>query len=147
MKLPIQSFLQRGSHDCGAACVYMVMRWWNIRTSYEDVRHGLAVHELDGASPDMIEAFLRRSGLRVVSGEFSMNDLLAAIKQGRPTIVPTSEGGGHYMVAHGLVGNTVYLMDPLEGEVTRLRSKFIASWVDTTRRGVEYASWAIAAWK
>lgn len=147
MKLDVQAYLQTAGHDCGASAVYMVLRRHGVRISYADVLAGLAVNELDGVGPDAIEQYLRHQGLKVLAGEMTLADLLSNIRQGRPIIVPTSDGGGHWQVVTGLVGNVVHLNDPAVGATTRLRSKFLTTWKDWTRRGVEYSSWGIAAWK
>lgn len=143
---------QKKAFQCGRAALEVV--WAHFGVSRPPL---VPSTPLDGTSPDVVEALLWYSGLRVQSGNMDVADLRYHTGRGRPVlcVVTQPEGVGHW-VAVGRMGRlrrgrrlaeTVVYQCPFSGPAEEFADGFEARWHDFTRRGVAYPSWGIAAWK
>lgn len=144
--LAVPVVMQKSSHDCGAACAAMIMRFWGVRKKAEDIIRELNCSVFDGTDPRSIEAYFRGQCFSVASGSMTLADLKHHVKQGRPVIVSSSDYGGHWVVVKGLKSRQVFFNDPATGEGSIFDSDFDSRWTTKDRFGTEYDHFGIAIW-
>lgn len=140
--IKIQPILQRCDYDCGSAVMDCVIRYWGVRTSVAVLNLS---HPITGTSPDVIEAVLRKAGLRIISGPMTVIDLQNHCRLERPILCPvtTDDGVGHWVCVIGVQRGRVYFHDPLVGQRSLKVADWDAGWRDTSHSGHEYDKWAI----
>lgn len=134
---------------CGAvaAAVALDLCGFPADESTERVALGLPVTPLDGVDPRTMEAFLRRQGLRVQSGEMTVPDLRHHTREGRPVLCLTRQDGGHWVTVVRVYGPAVWYHDPAAGGRSATWKQWEAGWYDVDRYGVEYRRFGIACWR
>lgn len=133
---------QKGTYDCGAACVDTVFAALGIRASAALL--GLS-NGIQGTAPDTVEAMLRAARLPVVSGTMTVKDLKHFTDDGRPVICPiTLPDGGHWVVVRGVARLIVHLQCPVDGPMTRTVKQWMGIWSDRSRSGQLFDRWGIA---
>lgn len=148
VKLYLPDERQRADHDCGDAALRCVA----IHHQFDPKVIRRQATEQRGTSPEQIEAECKRLGMRVVSGEMQVSDLMHYCDTKRPPIVlvhwPT-EDDSHYVVVAGVSGlssrSVVYYQDPLHGPCKKNASEFLTAWKAAGRVG-PYRQWAIVGW-
>jgi len=142
--LTIPDIRQRAEHDCGEAAIKCVLAYYGLPIS----RRQLA-SPIDGTDPRQIESELRQRGLRVVSGEASLDDLQHWCKAGKPVICLvhwTGEADSHYIVVCGVYRGKVYYHDVSSGLGACYKDDFEACWKAGGRLGESYKMWSIVGW-
>lgn len=134
---------------CGAVCAAVVLDLcgYHPDEATERVAKMLPVTAMDGVDPRTMEAFFRRQGLRVQSGEMTIADLRHHTEQGRPVVCLVKDNGGHWVVVTGVVRRSVCYHCPIEGEQVKSRTVWAAGWYDVDRFGTEYRGFGITCWK
>lgn len=137
--LDIPDIRQAADYDCGAAALDAVARFHGIR------ERGPAklCNVVQGMSPDMIEAWLRAVGLRVLSGSMTVDDLQHLTRTGRPVLCPTTLYGGHWVVVRGVERGRVHYHCPTIGANKMTFAWWLLHWRDATRAGHEFDRWGI----
>jgi ABC-type bacteriocin/lantibiotic exporter with double-glycine peptidase domain len=135
---------QLDGHDCGATCVYGVLRVLKLRVRRSEVARALLTDDLDGTHPAAVEAYLRQQGLKVSAGNMSLKDLAHHTKAGRPVILAVK---GHYLVAVHATRTHVTVHDPEQGKLKMHANDLEAIWHDTTRSGAVYDHYGIVAYR
>jgi ABC-type bacteriocin/lantibiotic exporter with double-glycine peptidase domain len=145
--LALPDVRQRFDYDCGAAATKTVLSFYGLKTNTY-VLAPLATNPIDGTDPRAIEATLRRSGLKVISGEMDLDDLKHHTKLGRPVICLIQlENVGHYVVVGSVKFNQVHFNDPTNGPSKNNLTKFKDRWKDVDRLNTTYHQFGIAAWR
>jgi len=134
---------QRGERDCGAAALAMVLGYWQVLTTPD---------EIAGARPDgrgralragELRDFARSRGLEafLVSGDPA--DLRAQLERGRPLLVGLGKSYGRRTVAHYevLIGlhrerRRILTLDPAHGWRENTVEGFAAEWAAAQRLAV-----------
>jgi hypothetical protein len=98
---------------------------------------------IDGTDPRTIESFCRSIGLRVVSGEMSVDDLKHFTAHDRPVIAVLS---GHYVVVCGVKRGVVIYHDPAHGLASSSSKAFVERWRDMDRLGAVYNQFGVCVW-
>ena len=138
---------QNAQHDCGYTAVLIVLKHLRRRVTPGDLAP-LSCNVINGTDPRAIESMLRGVGLRVISGEMSLQDLHHHTTIGRPVICLVSASGvGHYVVVAGVEFDRIHYQDPAEGPMDQPKPSWKRSWHDIDRMGATYRSWGIAVWR
>lgn len=141
--LQLVAKLQTRDHACGNVVADIVFDFLGVRS------RTVPSTPIDGTSPDTLESTLWSSGVRVQAGSMDLDDLKYHTRRGRPVIclVVTDDNVGHWVVVSGIERGKVCMVDPLVGDTREPTAAFLKRWSagDSTRRGVHYTQWAIAA--
>lgn len=144
--LVLPDMRQRFDYDCGAAATKTVLCYYGLKTGTYTLAP-LATNPIDGTDPRAIEATLRRSGLKVISGEMDLEDLKHHIKLGRPVIcIIQLDNVGHYVVVGSIKFGQVHFNDPINGPSKNNLATFKERWRDVDRLNTIYHQFGIAAW-
>ncbi len=123
---------------CGPVCLVMVLRYWDIEVSVNEV--GLAIDpEEDGSKPTELVDYLDSYEF----GIFEINDISALkewISRGHPLIVlqwtDETKTGGHYRVVVGFDETWIYIHDPNGFKDQMSYEQFILLWSRFNQYGV-----------
>ena len=122
----VPQIMQMESHECGAACLAMVLAFHGRWVPLEEVRACCGVSR-DGVKVDNICMAARAYGLADTVVEASATDL--ADEGSLPFIALWKRGG--FVVVCGFSGNCVYLNDPAQGQIKVNTTEFEASYAGT----------------
>ena len=139
-------FLQRSDHDCAVPLAQGVMllhtgkRW-----ARKDMLAALGTTPELGTAPHLVELCFRRSGLKVISGEFSIEDLRWQVRRGRPVLclVTLQPGVGHWVAVLGVRRRRVHYYDPAQGAASLPEAEWAAVWWDADKR-VEWRQYGLS---
>lgn len=114
--------LQEGNHDCGAAALASVLRFWGHDAKPDEIAAALGKKNERLRAGDMA-AYARSAGLHTYVFYGTMTDVVYELRHGRPVIVGLGKkvdekrALSHYEVAVGYEPNQkrVLLMDPGRG--------------------------------
>jgi ABC-type bacteriocin/lantibiotic exporter with double-glycine peptidase domain len=114
--------LQEGSHDCGAAALSAVLRFWGRSTTPDEIAKALGKKNERLRAGEMA-AYARSVGLNTYVFYGTMTDVVYELRHGRPVIVGLGKkvddkrALAHYEVAVGYEPQQkqVLLMDPGRG--------------------------------
>jgi ABC-type bacteriocin/lantibiotic exporter with double-glycine peptidase domain len=133
-------FIQQEKNGCGAAAVWMVMRYWRPQhgdgeADLREIKQQLYSKDAGGIFGSDLEGFLRKSGFRTFIFAGDMGDLQQHISKGRPLIVAiASERRAaplHYLVVagHDAAEDIVLVNDPAQRKLLKLsRREFESRW-------------------
>jgi ABC-type bacteriocin/lantibiotic exporter with double-glycine peptidase domain len=130
--------LQESSHDCGAAALAAVLRYWGYSATPASIERRLAGSERRLVAGDMV-AYARELGLNAYVFFGTMTDVVHELRRGRPVIVGLGKSIGdkqalsHYEVVVGYEPEQkrVMLLDPGRGwQIDSLRG-FGEEWART----------------
>jgi ABC-type bacteriocin/lantibiotic exporter with double-glycine peptidase domain len=138
MLLDTPDIRQDADHDCGVAAASCA-----LRHDGREVGSNVS-NPVQGASPDTVEAMLRRAGAAVTSGEMLVEDLKHYTKTGRPVLCPVSLYGGHWVTVRGVERGKVHYQCPVNGREAVPLARWLEVWRDQTTRGTPYVCWGIA---
>jgi ABC-type bacteriocin/lantibiotic exporter with double-glycine peptidase domain len=123
-----------------AVCLGLVGR----RRPASDAR-ALLANSFDGTDPRTLEAFFRRLGLRVQSGEMTPADLTHHTRAGRPVAALVQlAGGGHWVTVWCADAKAVYWHCPIAGLRSDSPARFRRLWWDWDRFGVHFRQFGVA---
>lgn len=131
-------FLQRDSFDCAVPLVQgVLLHLLRQRRSRKDILAALGTSRADGTHPHQLELFFRQQGLRVLAGEFALDDLRWQTRRGRPVLCLTTfaEGEGHWVGVLAVRRRRVHFHDPASGPRSLPEAEFLAAWRDYDKRG------------
>jgi ABC-type bacteriocin/lantibiotic exporter with double-glycine peptidase domain len=144
--LALPDVRQRFDYDCGMAATKTMLAYHGLRTNSYTLA-SLATNPIDGTDPRAIEATLRRSGLKVISGEMDIEDLKHHTKLGRPVICLVQlDNVGHYLVVGSVKLGQVHFNDPTHGPGKNNIKQFKNRWKDVDRLNTTYTQFGITAW-
>lgn len=133
--------MQGHDYDCGSAALDGVFRHFGVRTRATLLR---LVNDQDGLHPATLEALLRQTGLKVQSGQMTLDDLRHHTKSGRPVLCPIDLFGGHWVTVVGTARGKVHYVCPVGGELKSSYGWWASKWCDSTRAGHTFDHWGIA---
>ncbi len=136
-------FVRQEEKGCGAACVAMVMQYWNRNAGQpgdpdslsREIFKELYSEAAQGIQASDLESYLRRQRYQVYSFKGEWRDLAEQLAKGRPLIVGIKQSSGaspnHFVVVAGLDrGEDLILVnDPARRKLTALRrDEFERGW-------------------
>ncbi len=135
-------YVRQSREGCGAACVAMVMRYWDthhprpgsVREDEASIYQRLYSARAGGIPAAALERYLEEQGFRVFVFKGAWQDLQQHLSKGRPLIVCVKGGSAHYMVVAGIdPGNGILLVnDPARRKLLKLkRTDFEKGWDGT----------------
>ena len=126
---------QESSEDCGAAALSMVLTYWKVPTSIDDVLKTCNVAPGRGIMAGELRDFARLKGMKAYLIQGELADLKRELSQGRPVLVgrvkPYRSGAlTHYEVVVGLhPGKGLILtIDPANGWRQNSLEDFLGQW-------------------
>lgn len=143
MLLALADLRQDTPHGCGEAAVRCVLAFFKIIATIPRF-----ATPQDGSDPRQLEAYLRRLGLRVMSGEMRAVDLRHFCDSGRPVIALVhwpDDRDSHYVVVRGISRGRVHFHDVETGPGSCSLREWDRAWsadgrIETFRR------WGIVGW-
>lgn len=133
--IDIKIFKQTDDSRCGAACVKMVLSYYNIEQS-EDYICNMLNHSYElGCTNEDIERVLISFGLNcVIKERAEIDDIAYHISKGVPVIIDwyaCDPPDGHSSIITGIDNDFVYLADPLYDEIRNVCIEdFYRNWFD-----------------
>jgi len=136
-------FVKQKGNGCGAACISMVMQYWEPSTPglSDETKDPVLIFQLlyspkaNGIYSSAMESYFKQHGFRTFAITGDLNELSKQLTNGRPLIVCLSENGKtdslHYVVVVGmdLNANVVMLNDPAQKKMLKMdRAAFEKSW-------------------
>jgi ABC-type bacteriocin/lantibiotic exporter with double-glycine peptidase domain len=143
MKLVVPLVEQQSGHDCGAACVEMLLRYHG-RPVPRDLRKLCSPH--DGLQPDAVKAVLQRELGHYASSRMTPGVLKGFLRDGKPVLCPmTFEGwsSSHWVVSTGYSRNLIWYACPVEGHRSLTEEKWLACWREESG---QYPQWGVTSW-
>jgi ABC-type bacteriocin/lantibiotic exporter with double-glycine peptidase domain len=117
-------FVPQERDTCGAASLAMVLRYWGVSTTHDEIARAVLERGHQGIAGSRLEAFARARGLFALAYEGDLDQLRESLAKGRPVIVALATGRGlhHDVVVTGFddAAREVVLHDPSEGRDRRL---------------------------
>jgi ABC-type bacteriocin/lantibiotic exporter with double-glycine peptidase domain len=126
---------QRGDRDCGAAALAMVLRYWQIAVTPQEIASAHRTGGARGLRAGELRDFARSRGLEafLVTGDAA--DLKSELAHGRPLLIGLGKRHGpktlaHYEVLVGMHrdGNRLLTLDPAHGLRENSREGFATEW-------------------
>lgn len=125
-------FVKQERNGCGAACVAMVMQYWQRRQpglpaapKAEEIQRELYSRRARGIYASDLERYFRQHGYRTFAIRGEWTDLRLHLEKGRPLILALRAGRDdpHYVVLTGLdwEENVVLKHDPAERKLLKQR--------------------------
>jgi ABC-type bacteriocin/lantibiotic exporter with double-glycine peptidase domain len=127
-------FLRQSKEGCGAAVVWMTMRYWRLPAVADVAEIHAAIYSPDqkGAPAGKVAEYLASHGFRTFQLTGVWSDLEEQLKKGRPLIVclrRQARAPLHYVIAAGVGADAVWVNDPADRKLRRMdRSVFEKAW-------------------
>lgn len=150
--LKVSSFKQTDSSRCGPACVKMVLGYYGIMATENQVAKKCNwTFEKGCDNMDMVKA-LNSYGLKsILQTDCTYEDIQKCIKKKIPVIVDwfthgvnpstTIMANGHASVVVGLDNDNIFLIDPEDGKQRSIpRKEFMRVWFDWRGKESEFIS-------
>lgn len=114
--LPVP-FVAQQKDTCAAAALAMVMGYWQVPVSQDEIAAALLSPELHGIAGSRLRDFARDRKLQAIAYAGDMEHLREYLAKGRPLIVAWKMGRGRYhdVVVIGFEGDAVLVNDPDAG--------------------------------
>jgi ABC-type bacteriocin/lantibiotic exporter with double-glycine peptidase domain len=112
-------YVPQQKDTCGAAALAMVLQYWGVAVSHDEVAAQLLKPELHGIAGSDLAAFASARGLTAIAHAGDIDHLRAHVGKGRPLIVAWAMGRGrhHDVVVIGFddARGRVVVHDPARG--------------------------------
>jgi ABC-type bacteriocin/lantibiotic exporter with double-glycine peptidase domain len=126
---------QSGDRDCGAAALAMVLRYWQVPVTPQEIAAAHHTGDRRGLRAGELREFARARGLEAFLVIGDAADLRTELAHGRPLIVGLGKRHGRHTLAHYEVlvglhrdGDRVLTLDPAHGLRENSREGFAAEW-------------------
>jgi len=117
-------FVPQRKDTCGAACLAMVMRYWSVPVTHDEIAAELLEPALGGILGSRLERFARDRGFTAVAYEGDLDQARRYVAKGRPLIVALRAGRDRYhnvvVVGFDASRNAVLVHDPAQGARRRM---------------------------
>ena len=111
-------FVSQRKDTCGAAALAMVLRFWGLSASHDDLARELQVPDLRGVPGSRLVDLARSRGFTATAYQGDLAQLRDFVGKGRPLVVAWAMGGGRYhnVVVVGFADDgRVLVNDPARG--------------------------------
>jgi ABC-type bacteriocin/lantibiotic exporter with double-glycine peptidase domain len=126
---------QSGDRDCGAAALAMVLRYWEVPVTPQEIVAAYQTKDGRGLRAGELRDFARGRGLEAFLVTGDPADLRSELEHGRPLLVGLGKRHGRHTLAHYEVlvglhrdGSRVLTLDPAHGWRENSREGFAAEW-------------------
>ena len=120
-------FVPQEKDTCGAAALAMVMRYWGVESSHDEIAQALVDRELRGIRGSRLAEFARERGMVAIAFAGEMVMLGDYLAKGRPLVLAIDAGRGrlHDVVAVGVdeARAEVIVHDPARGQGRRVAAR------------------------
>jgi predicted double-glycine peptidase len=147
--ISVPYFEQSTDYSCGPAAVRMLLRFFGMERSEEELMVHLETNEDVGTSHETILEFLNREGLNcIATANATYEDLLHVLREGIPALVRYCEPDtdtDHYALVVAAHDGGVTLHDPWPGNGAHMmleREEFLRRWQNETGAT---CNWMLAA--
>lgn len=130
--LKMKRSVQLDSYSCGAQCVYMIMEYYKIPKTLEEILKGLKTSKKDGTDTGPILNYLRSNGLKVsVNTKAKPSNIRTAVDSMNPILISVYDGE-HWVVIYGYNAKGIFILDPSRKEISNYwdMKKFMSRWDD-----------------
>ncbi len=134
----VPAMRQDGVRNCGAAAAAMLLQYWGIHATQEEVRAASGVPPDRGLRAEFLRAYLRTRGLKAFLFEGSFGDVERELERGRPVLVGvlkaySTDVYAHYQLVVGvnLAKEQVVVIDPADGWSVYSFDGFMREWKPT----------------
>jgi ABC-type multidrug transport system fused ATPase/permease subunit len=126
-RLLVPEVIQSSALDCGPAALKALAEGFGIPVSYGRLREACQTG-IDGTSIDAVESVARHLGLDAEQVMLPADHLLLPEANALPAVVVVRNPGGmtHFVVAWGMMGGRVQVMDPATGRRFPARRRFVS---------------------
>lgn len=102
--------IQLNSYSCGSRSVFVILKYFNKRCTYESIERQLSTDE-DGTSPSDIKRVFKKYGLKVTTkAKMTIRDLKNAINKCSPVLISICSDE-HYIVIFGFNRTHIFAMN------------------------------------
>jgi len=131
--LEIPYYKQEEDYTCGPTAVKMVLGFYGVKESVENLKNKCHVSETKGTTRANMIKVLKNFGLHVhAHADASLEEVGELLKKRKAVVVnfrEPSSNEGHYAVVRGFKGGKIFLRDPYNGADFSIKTKeFIARW-------------------
>jgi len=130
--LEMKRSIQLDSYSCAAQCVYMILDYYKIPKTLEEILKGLNTSKRDGTDTKPILNYLRINGLKVsINTRSKIFHIHSAIDNFNPMLISVDDGE-HWVVIYGYSGDGIFILDPSRKEINNFwdMKKFMKRWDD-----------------
>ena len=130
--LDMKRSVQLDSYSCGAQCVYMIMKYYKIPKTLEEILKGLNTSKTNGTDTEPILNYFRINGLRAsVNTNSKLSNIQTAIDSLHPILISVYDGE-HWVVIYGYNKDGIFILDPSRKEISNHWDikKFMNRWDD-----------------
>ena len=128
--LDMKRSIQLDAYSCGAQCVYVILEYYKIHKTLDEILKGLNTSKRDGTDTEPILNYLKFNGLKVsVNINSRLSSIHSAINSLNPVLISVDDGE-HWVVIYGYNQEGIFILDPSQREVKNFwgMEKFIRRW-------------------
>jgi predicted double-glycine peptidase len=130
--LNVKPFRQSLGH-CGAACLKIVLEYYDIQKSERELIKLVSSTVANGVGTERMALAIKKFNMRtVIKDNSTLKQIAVLLKKQIPIIVDWfSDYDGHYSVVVGLDRENIYMQDPELGHLRTMKRKaFMTVWFD-----------------
>ncbi len=130
--LDMKRSIQLDAYSCGAQCVYVILEYYKIHKTLDEILKGLNTSKRDGTDTEPILNYLKFNGLKVsVNTNSRLSSIHSAINSLNPGLISVDDGE-HWVVIYGYNKEGIFILDPSQREVKNFwgMKKFMRRWDD-----------------
>ncbi|MEJ2104798.1 MAG: cysteine peptidase family C39 domain-containing protein [Ignavibacteriaceae bacterium] len=131
--LDMKRSIQLDSYSCGAQCVYMILEYYKIPKTLDEILKGLNTSKKDGTDTEPILNYLRINGLKIsINIRSKLFNIHSALDKLNPILISV-DYGEHWVVIYGYNKDGMFILDPARNVIQNFwdMKKFMSRWDDT----------------
>ena len=124
--------IQLDNYSCAAHCVYMILEYYKIPKTLNEILNGLKTSKRDGTDTEPILNYLRINSLEVeINTHSKLSQIHSAIDSLNPILISV-DNVEHWVVIYGYNREGIFVLDPSKKKLLNhwSISEFIQHWDD-----------------